>query len=42
MIPFAAQDEVDERQDELIEDIEQRLKQRTEETTLLPIRWRAA
>ena len=39
---FEAQDEVDERKDDLIEDIEQRLKQRTEEVTLFTIRWRMA
>lgn len=37
---FEAQDEVDERKDDLIEEIEQRLKQRTEEVTLFTIRWR--
>ena len=39
---FEAQDEVDERKDGLIEDIEQRLQQRTEEATLFTVRWRVA
>jgi hypothetical protein len=39
---FEAQDEVDARQDDLIEEIEQRLQQRTEEVTLFTIRWRVA
>jgi superfamily II DNA or RNA helicase len=39
---FEAQDEVDARKDDLIEDIEQRLQQRTEEVTLFTIRWRVA
>ena len=36
---FEAQDEVDERKDGLIEEIEQRLKQRTEDVALFTIRW---
>jgi len=36
---FETQDEVDERKDSLIEDIEQRLKQRTEDVALFTIRW---
>ena len=36
---FEAQDEVDTRKDDLIEDIEQRLKQRMEDVTLFTIRW---
>ena len=36
---FETQDEVDARKDGLIEDIEQRLKQRMEDVTLFTIRW---
>jgi SNF2-related domain/Helicase conserved C-terminal domain len=36
---FETQDEVDERKDSLIEDIEQRLKQRMEDVALFTIRW---
>ena len=36
---FETQDEVDARKDSLIEDIEQRLKQRTEDVALFTIRW---
>ena len=36
---FETQDEVDEHKDSLIEDIEQRLKQRTEDVALFTIRW---
>jgi len=36
---FETQDEVDTRKDSLIEDIEQRLKQRTEDVVLFTIRW---
>ncbi len=36
---FDAQDEIDERKDELISQIEARLKRRTEENKLFTIRW---
>jgi len=36
---FETQDEVDARKDGIIEDIEQRLKQRTEDVALFTIRW---
>src|SRR5262245_40717684 len=36
---FETQDEVDARKDGLIEDIEQRLKQRMEDVALFTIRW---
>ena len=36
---FEAQDQVDARKDGLIEDIEQRLKQRMEDVALFTIRW---
>jgi hypothetical protein len=36
---FETQDEVGARKDGIIEDIEQRLKQRTEDMALFTIRW---